>query len=85
MRARWKRIAKFLVALAIPVSQTIQAAYTDDVITGNEWGKIAIATLGAALVYLVPNAQPLARDDLKSATRPTTTGGYEPPRRRPPR
>jgi hypothetical protein len=31
--SRWKRIAKALVALAIPVAQGLQAAYTDDVIT----------------------------------------------------
>jgi len=86
-RLRLRRIAKFLVALAIPVAQTIQAAYTDDSITSNEWGKIAMAALGAALVYLVPNAQPVTRDDLKRATDYPPTRAADPserPRRRPP-
>ena len=55
---RWRRIAKFLVALLIPVAQTVQAALTDDAITTNEWVKIAIAALGAILVWATPNEQP---------------------------
>jgi hypothetical protein len=70
-RLRLRGIAKFLVALSIPVGQTIQAAYTDDMITSNEWTKIAIAAMGAALVWLVPNAQPVTREELKRTTGPT--------------
>jgi hypothetical protein len=61
---RWRRIAKFLVALAIPVAQTVQAALTDDTITSNEWTKIGMALAGALLVWLVPNSRPVTREDL---------------------
>lgn len=75
---RWRRIAKFLVALAIPVAQTLQAAYTDDVITSDEWGKIAMAAVGAALVFLVPNARPVTRADLaREVTGPTRFRGRD--------
>jgi len=37
---RFATVAKFIVALLIPVAQVIQAAVTDDVITPNEWVKV---------------------------------------------
>lgn len=50
-------ISKFLVALLIPVAQGLQAAYTDDVITQDEWVKIGIAFVLALGVFAVPNKQ----------------------------
>lgn len=63
---RFATVAKFIVALLIPIAQTIQAAVTDDVITQNEWVKIAIAVVGAVGVWAVPNApqRPATRRDL---------------------
>jgi hypothetical protein len=52
-----RTISKFLVALLIPVAQTLQAAYTDDVITQDEWVKIGIAAVLAIGVWRVPNKQ----------------------------
>lgn len=60
-----KTISKFLVALLIPVAQTLQAAYTDDVITEGEWQKIGMAAVGAALVWLVPNKQEASPNEVK--------------------
>jgi hypothetical protein len=75
--SRWRRIAKFLVALAIPVAQGLQAAYTDDVITTDEWVKIGMAALGAVLVWRVPNARPVTRADLAREVGPTRFAGPE--------
>ena len=70
---RFATVAKFIVALLIPVAQVIQAAVTDDVITPNEWVKVAIAVVGAVGVWAVPNARPVtSRQDLagRVPTRP---------------
>lgn len=58
-----KTISKFLVALLIPVAQTLQAAYTDDVVTTDEWVKIGIALVLAYGVYKVPNKQVASEPD----------------------
>ncbi len=49
------KIAKFLVAAATAALVAVGAAITDDVITSAEWVAIALAGLGAAGVYFVPN------------------------------
>jgi len=64
------RMRKFLVAVLATAAITAQAAITDGVITPDEWGKIALAGVGAALVYVVRN-QPT----------PTTARSYPPPLR----
>ena len=86
--ARAATIAKFIVALLIPIAQVIQAAITDDVITQNEWIKIAIAVVGAVGVWAVPNRQPVrSRRDLIDHVPPGTraaTDEERPRRRKPP-
>jgi zinc transporter ZupT len=47
---------KTVVAVAAPVFMVVQSAVTDDVITQDEWTKIAVAVVAAVMVYLVPNA-----------------------------
>jgi hypothetical protein len=70
---KFATVAKFIVALLIPIAQTIQAAVTDDVITPNEWVKIAIAVVGAVGVWAIPNTQPpRSRQELAERLPPPT-------------
>ena len=74
------RYRKFAVAVLTAAAITGQAAYTDSSITQNEWGKIALSALGAALVYFVRNDQTVtSRRDLAARLgRPVDhVGGYE--------
>jgi hypothetical protein len=50
VRTYGKTIAAALVEIAL----IIQAAVTDDVITGNEWQKICFGALGIVLVFFAP-------------------------------
>lgn len=45
---------KFVVALGAALA-ILAAALTDDVVTTTEWVQVAIALLGAAGVYQIPN------------------------------
>jgi hypothetical protein len=47
---------KALVAALAPVVIAVQAAVTDDMVTQDEWVKIGVAVVAAAMVWLVPNA-----------------------------
>lgn len=47
--------AKFLVAALAAALVALQSALTDGGVTAQEWVTIAIAAIGAAGVYQVPN------------------------------
>lgn len=52
------RYAKALVQVLITALTALQAAITDHQITEQEYVTIALAGLGACLVYFVPNRPP---------------------------
>jgi membrane protein implicated in regulation of membrane protease activity len=70
---------KFIVAV-LGAAAVIAAELPPD---APSWLTGAFAVLSALAVFFVRNDRPVSREELKSATRPTTTGGYEPPRRPP--
>lgn len=49
-----RTVRKFLVALAAALA-VFGAALADGQVTGEEWVQVALAALGAAGVYAVPN------------------------------
>jgi hypothetical protein len=58
MRAKWTRYRKFIVAALAAAAVAAQGYFSDEVITPNEWWKIAFAAVGAVGVYFVRNDQP---------------------------
>jgi len=52
------RYLKSIIATAVAALTALQAAISDERVTNNEWIIIALAALGAAGVYLVPNSPP---------------------------
>jgi hypothetical protein len=72
--------AKAILAVALPllgtIATAIQAAISDDVITGNEWTKIGIALATAlvtgAAVFKVPNRGTAAQAATMSVIGPDT-------------
>jgi len=52
------RYLKSIIATAVAALTALQAAISDERVTNNEWIIVALAALGAAGVYLVPNSPP---------------------------
>ncbi len=60
---KWTSYAKFIVAAVIAAVYALQAALSDDVVTGGEWGGIIAAALSSIVVYLTPNKPYVQTDD----------------------
>lgn len=52
---KWTSYAAFIVSALVAALYALQAALSDDVVTGQEWGGIIAAALAAILVFLTPN------------------------------
>ena len=52
------RYAKTAVAVLVAALTALQAAISDGHVTNNEWIIIALAAIGAAGVYAIPNTPP---------------------------